>query len=47
MNVLVLRKHTLQLLGVKEHDGCTYSQIVHKKIEIFVHVYVHVYIFGG
>ena len=39
--------NTLQFSGVKEHDSCIYSQMVNKKIVIFVHVYVHVYIFGG
>ena len=46
MNVLLLGKCTLQFLGVQEHDDCTYPQIVHKKIAIFVHIYVHEYIFG-
>lgn len=39
-------RNTLKYLGVKEHDGCTYSQIVNKKIVIFV-CDVYVYIFGG
>ena len=46
MNVLALGKCTLQFLGVQEHYDCTYSQIVHKKIAIFVCLYVHEYIFG-
>ena len=46
MNVLLLGKCTLQFLGVQKHDDCTYPQIVHKKIAIFVHIYVCEYIFG-